>query len=46
MKFEFPTFPQTRTYKSKMTPEQEVLMKLVQGQIISNQEENTLTFYY
>lgn len=42
MKFEFPTLPQARIYSSKMTSEQEVLMKLIQGQIISTQEEDIL----
>jgi len=42
MNFDFPKQPNSRIYGTLMTPEQEVLMKLVQRQVISSEEEEIL----
>lgn len=42
MNFNFPALPKAKIYGHKMTPEQEVTMKLVQRQQINEQEEKVL----
>lgn len=42
MKFDFPELPPAKIYRKNMTPEQEILMKLVQGQTITCQDESVL----